>query len=418
MNTLKKVLLGAIGIIILFAVIGLFLPSQTHVERSITINAPPDKVFPLINNFREFNRWSPWAERDPNTEYRFEGPVAGVGAKMFWASENPQVGSGSNEIIESIANSRITTALDFGEMGTANAVFTLEPVEQGTQVTWGFDVEHGVNITNRYFGLMMDKWVGADYVAGLANLKTLVESLESIHTEEISYQADGVTLTGYLAYRKDIEAQPAVLVVHEWWGHNNYARKRAEMLAQLGYTAFALDMYGDGKLAEHPSDAKKFMTEVLEKSGAVAARFNAAMDILKQQPIIDSQKIAAIGYCFGGSTVLNMARSGTDLKGVVSFHGGLQGLAPLSDSVNAKMLVLNGAADPFISEEHKAAFKTEMDNAGIDYEFIDYPDVKHSFTNPEASTFGEKFDLPLEYNAEADADSWQRMKVFLAEIFK
>lgn len=419
MNILKKVLLFAVGLLALLAVVGLLLPARSHVERSVVIDAPADTVFSLVNNFHEFNRWSPWAERDPDTQYRFEGPDSGVGAKLFWSSE--QLNDGSQEIVASEPGRRVATALDFGDMGTANAAFTLEPAGDGVKVTWGFDVKHGMNPVDRYMGLMMNRWVGADYDAGLANLKALAESLPPVVTEEITYQANGKNLKGYLAYNRDAGKRPGVLVVHEWWGHNDYARRRARQLAELGYTAFALDMYGEGRTASHPNDAQKLMMDVVNNADVAAARFNAALDVLKNQPMTDSEHIAAIGYCFGGAVVLSMARMGAaNLDGVVSFHGGLGGLPPVQpDKMKAKVLVFHGDADPFVSREQEEVFKQEMQAAaGENFEFIEYPNVKHSFTNPDADKFGAEFNLPLKYDAHADADSWQKMQVFFDEIFK
>lgn len=241
-----------------------------------------------------------------------------------------------------------------------------------------------------------------------------------VEGKAVEYSAEGVVMKGYLAYDENIKGKrPGVLVIHEWWGHNEYARKRARMLAELGYTALAVDMYGDGKQAAHPDDAGKFSSEIFKNFDVGKARFNAALDFLKKQPSVDPDRIAAIGYCFGGGIVLNMARQGADLKGVVSFHGGLAAVKPADPgSVKARILVLNGADDPMISTEQTAAFKEEMKKAGADFTIISYPGVKHSFTNPEATALGKKFNLPLEYNASADKKSWKEMKKFLRAIFK
>jgi dienelactone hydrolase len=242
---------------------------------------------------------------------------------------------------------------------------------------------------------------------------------QNIHTEEVDYAAGGVTLKGYLAYDMSIKGKrPGVLVVHEWWGHNEYARKRARMLAKLGYTALAVDMYGSGKTAGHPDDATLFMNEVLENMDRGEARFNAALGILKRHPATDTKRIAAIGYCFGGGVVLHMARSGADLRGVASFHGSLGSLhTPEPGSVKAKVLVMHGADDRLIPPEQVEAFKSEMAAARVDYRFIAYPGAMHSFTNPDADTFAERFNMPLGYNEKADKLSWQEMKGFFEEIF-
>jgi dienelactone hydrolase len=245
--------------------------------------------------------------------------------------------------------------------------------------------------------------------------------LAKIHSEVVDYEVAGHPFQGYLSYDDAIKGKrPGVLVVHEWWGHNAYARKRADMLAKLGYTAFALDMYGTGKLAKHPDDAQKFMEATLKDVKVAETRFNEAKRLLQEQVSVDAGKIAAIGYCFGGGTVLHMAKIGTDLAGVVSFHGALttEQSAPKPGHIKAEVLVLNGADDPFVTAEQIAAFKQEMKNAEATMEFIDYPKVKHSFTNPDADDYGKRFNMPLVYNAKADKDSWHRMQVFLKKVFK
>jgi dienelactone hydrolase len=238
--------------------------------------------------------------------------------------------------------------------------------------------------------------------------------------KDVEYSAQGVVMKGYLAYDDKISAKrPGVLVVHEWWGLNDYARKRARMLAELGYTALAVDMYGDGKQAMHPDDAKKFSSETMKNFPVAKGRFEAAMDLLKAQPTVDADRIAAIGYCFGGGVVLNMARQGMDLKGVASFHGSLAAVKPAEPGViKAKIRVYTGADDKFVPAEAVAAFKKEMTDAKADFRVISYPGAVHSFTNPEATKLGEKFKLPLAYNKNADKKSWEDMKAFFTMIFK
>lgn len=244
------------------------------------------------------------------------------------------------------------------------------------------------------------------------------EPLPLIKTEEVRYSVGDTPLNGYIAYPHNADHAPGVLVVHEWWGHNEYVRKRAEMLAELGYVALALDMYGDGKLAQHPKEANAFMMEVVNNAEVAQARFTKALEILRRHPASDADKVAAVGYCFGGAVVLNMARTGIELDGVVSFHGSLGGLSPIAEGqVTAEFLVLNGADDPFVTEQQKAAFKEEMDKAGLSYEFIDYPGAMHGFTNPGATEKGEAYGLPLQYDPAADKDSWAKMQVFLQNVF-
>ncbi|WP_135076315.1 dienelactone hydrolase family protein [Terasakiella sp. SH-1] len=237
--------------------------------------------------------------------------------------------------------------------------------------------------------------------------------------EEIKYHVDGQEFTGYLAYDDRMEgARPGILVVHEWWGHNPYARKRAEMLAALGYTALALDMYGTGKLAQHPKDAKAFMMATVSNMEVAEKRFDAAHALLKSLTVVNEKKTAALGYCFGGGMVLHAARTGRDLKGVVSYHGSLKAKTKaMPGKVKAKIRVFNGADDPFIKADHITAFQQEMKGAGVDYDFVNYAGAVHSFTNPEADKFATKFKMPVGYNAQADADSWMRTRAFLQDLF-
>jgi dienelactone hydrolase len=241
-----------------------------------------------------------------------------------------------------------------------------------------------------------------------------------LQRKTVEYSAQGVVMKGYLTYDENIQGKrPGVLVVHEWWGQNEYARKRAVMLAELGYTALAVDMYGGGKRAMHPDDAAKFSSELMKNFEVAKARFMAAMDFLKQQPTVDPTRIAAIGYCFGGGVVLNMAIQGVDLKGVASFHGSLTVVKPAQRGrIKAKVLVLHGADDKFATPEQVKAFQQEMKRAGADFQFISYPGAMHSFTNPKADALGKRFNLPIAYNAAADRESWDKLKEFLKTIFK
>jgi dienelactone hydrolase len=238
--------------------------------------------------------------------------------------------------------------------------------------------------------------------------------------ETVEYKADGTSLKGYIAYDDAIKGKrPGVLIVHEWWGLNDYAKKRADMLAGLGYTALAVDMYGEGKSTKHAEDANKFMTEVMSNMDVAQKRFKAAMDLLKAQPTVTPDDTAAIGYCFGGGVVLYMASVGTDLDGAVSFHGSVGAASkPEPGSVKAKILVFTGGADPLVPLEQVDVFKKQMDEANADYEVVVYPGLKHSFTNPDADEYGKSNDLPLEYNKEADEKSWAQMQEFLKTVFQ
>lgn len=244
----------------------------------------------------------------------------------------------------------------------------------------------------------------------------------AIKTQEIPYQSsDGTRLIGYYVYDDAIEGQrPGVVVVHEWWGLNDYIKRRARELAGLGYSALAMDMYGDGKNTEHPKDAMAFMQAALKDSAAASARFKAGLDLLKAQAQTDPEKIAAIGYCFGGAVVLNAARQGVPLAGVVSFHGALATKTPATPgSVKAKVLVEHGALDSMVSPDNVAAFKAEMDKAGADYQFVSLEGAKHGFSNPEADRLGhgDHGGPDIGYSKTADEKSWADMQAFFKKIF-
>ena len=259
------------------------------------------------------------------------------------------------------------------------------------------------------------------YITLIALMITMLSTsaTAALQTKEIDYKAGDTVMKGYLTFDDDFEGKrPGILVVHEWWGHNEYSRKRARMLAELGYTALAVDMYGDGKQADHPDNAGKFAAEVRQNMPAATQRFKAAMQLLQKHPTVDPEHIAAIGYCFGGGVVLEMARQGLDLDAVVSFHGSLATSNPASPGViKARILVCDGADDKMITPEQIQAFLKEMKAADADLTFISYPGAKHSFTNPGADIYAEKFNIPVGYNAEADKKSWQDMQEFLKDTF-
>ena len=247
-----------------------------------------------------------------------------------------------------------------------------------------------------------------------------VASRAGVVGKPVEYPAEGTTLKGYIAFDdKTKDKRPGVIVVHEWWGLNDYARKRAEMLAELGYVALAVDMYGNGKVVDNPNDAGKLSSETMKNMPAMKTRFIAAMDLLKKNDAVDPTRIGAIGYCFGGGVVLAMARSGADLKGVVSFHGPLATAEPAEKGkINAKILVCNGGADKFITEKDINNLKQEMKAAGVDLKFISYDGALHSFTNPASTEVGKKFNMPIAYNEKADRKSWKDMQKFFKKVFK
>lgn len=231
----------------------------------------------------------------------------------------------------------------------------------------------------------------------------------AVKTKEITYKAGDVECRGFLAWDDAVEGpRPGVLVLHEWWGLDDYARQRTEQLAKLGYVAFAADMYGEGKTVEHPKEAGQMSSKVKANVETWRKRAAAGLDVLTSQPQCDKTKVAAIGYCFGGSTALQLAFSGADLNAVVTFHAGLvTPTAKEAKKTKASILVCNGGADTFISAQSIKEFRAALDKAKVDNEFVSYPGAKHSFTVPSA----DKHNLPgLKYDKSADEDSWKRMR--------
>ncbi len=244
--------------------------------------------------------------------------------------------------------------------------------------------------------------------------------MKDIGTEDVTYAAGDTTCRGHIAYdAAGAGPRPGVLVVHEWWGLDDYIRGRARMLAELGFTALAVDMYGDGRTAADPEGAGALMSSVLGDMDAGAARLRAAFDVLSGHSTVDADRIAAIGYCFGGAMVLHGARIGMDLRGVVSFHGSLGSFhRPSKGEVKAKVLVCHGAADSLVSDEEIAGIEEEMAAAEADFRFVAYEGALHGFTNPEATANGERYGLPLRYDEAVDARSWEDMKALFSEIFQ
>ncbi len=252
-------------------------------------------------------------------------------------------------------------------------------------------------------------------LAALAAVASVARA--EVRTKPIEYRQGNTVLQGFLAWDDAAKGKrPGVLVVHEWWGHNQHARNQAIRLAEAGYVGFALDMYGKGKVTTHPQDAKAFVMEATKDPQVTAARFDAAVRVLKGQPQVDPGKIGAVGYCFGGGVALNMARAGEPLAGVATFHGSLAPSGPLAQpgKVKARILVQTGGSDPNIPQSAVEAFEKEMKDAGVDARVIVYPEAKHSFTNPDADKVG----MPaLAYDARADRESWAEAVMFFRQVF-
>jgi len=246
--------------------------------------------------------------------------------------------------------------------------------------------------------------------------------MATIQSQEITYRDGEVAMKGYIAWDGSrAERRPGVLVAHEWWGNNDYARHRAEMLAGLGYVGMAMDLYGDGQIAENPEAAGRLMNGLLADMESVRSRFNAALKTLREHPATEPRDIAAIGYCMGGGVVLHMARYGADLKAVASFHGALPlGVAPDGEGgeVTARVAVYHGEDDKFFSAEQVEAFKAEMRRTGADCLFVTLPGALHGFSNPRATANGEKYGIPLRYSELADRCSWDHMQLVLRSAFE
>lgn len=238
----------------------------------------------------------------------------------------------------------------------------------------------------------------------------------AIETSTVDYQIGDTTFKGYLAVDTAREGQrPGVLVIPEYWGMNDYVKNRARQLADLGYVAFVADMYGDGKVTSDSKQAGQWAGEVKGDRILMRQRAEAALEQLKEHDKVDSEKLAAIGYCFGGTGVLEMARANMDVDGVVSFHGGLApGDAASSETIKPKVLVLHGAVDPHVKPEEVKAFAHEMENANADWQLIAYGSAVHAFTNPDA---GDDPAKGAAYNEKADKRSWEAMENFFSEIF-
>ena len=241
--------------------------------------------------------------------------------------------------------------------------------------------------------------------------------MSDIQGTTVTYGSNG-DLQGYLAVDgANDQPRPGVLVIHEWWGLDEYIKRRARMLADLGYVALAVDMYGAGKVAQSADEAGSEMNAVLGDIPTAEARLDAAIETLRSHPMVDGQRIAAIGYCFGGAMVLHAARTGRDLNGVVSFHGALGSFhTPAPGSVKAEILVCHGADDALVPDEQIAAFKSEMETAEAKVQFEAYEGALHGFTNPDADENGQKYGLPLAYDADIDNQSWQEMQEFFGRV--
>jgi len=255
----------------------------------------------------------------------------------------------------------------------------------------------------------------------LLALTAISPALAAIKENPVTYGDGEANMKGFVVYDTARQGKrPGIIVVPEWWGVTKHVHDEARRLARQGYTAFIADMYGNGKTADNPKEATALSSGVMQNPKTMESRFNAARDQLAKQPTVDPTRIGAVGYCFGGAVVINMARAGADLDGVVGFHAslGLNTPAPAPGTVKAKVLILNGADDPFAKQEQYATLKSDMDAANAEYRVIEYPGAVHAFTNPEATALGKKFNLPLRYDANVTKAAEAEASQFFAEVFK
>jgi len=240
-----------------------------------------------------------------------------------------------------------------------------------------------------------------------------------IIAEEISYKAGEVTLKSVVYYHaKQKGKQPAILVVPEWWGLNDYAKSRAKMLAELGYVAMAVDMYGNGLVVDNPTDAQANAGRFYGDPNLIKSRMQAAYNTITQLPQVDASKVSAIGYCFGGTVSLFAASLGVPLQTVVSFHGGLAGFQASPAMQNTKVLICHGESDSFVPQADIDNFHQEMKKYNITYQFKSYKNATHAFTNKDATEVGKKFNMPISYNEAADKASWEDMMAFFKMYFQ
>lgn len=258
-------------------------------------------------------------------------------------------------------------------------------------------------------------------LGALCAIALITSANAAIKEEPVTYTDGEATMKGFVVYDDASQAKrPGIVMVHEWWGITKHIHDEARNFAQQGYTVLISDMYGDARTADNPKDAGALSSSVMKNATVMEQRFDAARTELAKQASVDPKRIGAVGYCFGGAVVINMARAGADLAAVAGFHAslGLNTPAPAPGTVKAKVLVMNGADDPFVKKEQYDTVKKDFDAAKVDYRVIEYPGAVHAFTNPEATELGKKFNLPLRYDAKADQESKAEATKFFADDLK
>jgi dienelactone hydrolase len=236
---------------------------------------------------------------------------------------------------------------------------------------------------------------------------------ENTYSPIVRFSSEGKNFEAKVNLPKDFKDKiPLVVIIHEWWGRNAYVQTRSEMLNKEGYATLVVDLFGDNKVAETPSDAQTLATPFYQKPEAGINLLNTYINLAKEDPHIDSTKIYVIGYCFGGTQALNLARSGSELSGVVSFHGGLASTMT-SQGIKTRILAINGLADPMVPAKERARFEKEMKSLKANYEMVNYKGATHAFTNPKSTEVGKKYNIPISYNKKADEASWKELLKFL-----
>lgn len=238
-------------------------------------------------------------------------------------------------------------------------------------------------------------------------------SPQSEYSPVVSFTEEGKKFEAKVSLPKEFKDKiPLIIIVHEWWGRNEYVMNRSKMLNDLGYATLAVDLFGDSKAVESPADAQTLATPFYQNPQLGVSKLSKYLDLAKQDPHVDASNIYVIGYCFGGTQALNLARSGADVKGVVSFHGGLaSGIS--SNGIKAKILALNGLADPMVPAKERTGFEKEMKSLKANYKVVNYKGATHAFTNPKATEVGKKYKIPVAYNKKADEASWKELVLFL-----
>jgi dienelactone hydrolase len=266
--------------------------------------------------------------------------------------------------------------------------------------------------------IILESIIVAVIILGFSSVAKSGNLPPNIKEETVSYTVNGVVYNSFIAYDDNIKGKrPAILVVPEWWGVNDYTKMRARKLAELGYIAMATDVFGGGKVATNPAEAQQFTGPMYKDPTLAKSLLDGAANKLKEYSQTDPNNFATIGYCFGGFVALNYAKLGADLKCVVSFHGGMGGTPVDKKLLKAKVLVCQGGSDSFVAQKDVDKFKHQLDSIGVDNTVKVYANATHAFTNPDATAIGKKFNMPIEYNPQADKDSWNDMKMFFRKIF-